>query len=201
MDVVTHCVPRRARVSLKSAEGTASQVRHSGDLTDRNREWRHGTGRIAAPSGGKNPARWAKFRLSRRVPPAIRPSRHCPQWHLDCLIQGMTRHTRHHVSARPAPMLRWALQRHKAAITYQLDACGRRSYEVSIAPHRDPSASLIEHDDAPTPALLHHAAVARLARGRVDGHRRRRGAYSGGGATGRPRSRLGRADCRDRGAP
>ena len=61
MDVVTHCVPRRARVSLKSAEGTASQVRHSEDLTDRNREWRHGTGRIAAPSGGKKAGTMGKI--------------------------------------------------------------------------------------------------------------------------------------------
>jgi hypothetical protein len=61
-------------------------------------------------------------------------------------------------------MLRWVLRRDTTAITCQLDARSRRSYEVCIVPHWDPSSAVIERYDAPTPALLRHAEVARRLR-------------------------------------
>jgi hypothetical protein len=61
-------------------------------------------------------------------------------------------------------MLRWILQRDTNAITCQLDARGNRSYEVCVVPHWDPSSAVIERYDAPTPALLRHAEVARRLR-------------------------------------
>lgn len=61
-------------------------------------------------------------------------------------------------------MLRWILQRDTNAITCQLDVRGTRSYEVCVVPHWDPSSAVIERYDAPTPALLRHAEVARRLR-------------------------------------
>jgi hypothetical protein len=61
-------------------------------------------------------------------------------------------------------MLRWILQRDTTAITCQLDVRGTEAYEVCIVPHWNPSSAVIERYDAPTPALLRHAEVARLLR-------------------------------------
>jgi hypothetical protein len=79
-------------------------------------------------------------------------------------MTGMTPGTARNVSLQGAPMLRWILQRDTSAITCQLDARGNRSYEVCVVPHWDPSSAVIERYDAPTPALLRHAEVARRLR-------------------------------------
>jgi hypothetical protein len=52
----------------------------------------------------------------------------------------------------------------ESAVTCQLDIRGNGSYEVCIVPHWDPSLSVIEHYDSPTPALLRHAEIARSLR-------------------------------------
>ena len=57
-------------------------------------------------------------------------------------------------------MLRWILRRDRQAITCQLDARSDRSYELCVRPHCDSSSLIIERFDAPTEALLRHAAVA-----------------------------------------
>jgi hypothetical protein len=61
-------------------------------------------------------------------------------------------------------MLRWILRRNANAITCQLDARGSRCYEVCVLPHRDPSSAVIERFNAPRPALLRHAEVAKRLR-------------------------------------
>jgi hypothetical protein len=76
----------------------------------------------------------------------------------------MTRDTTRDVPVQAVPMLRWILGRDTNAITCQLDARSPRSYEVCIVPHWDPSSAVIERYDAPTPAFLRHAEVARRLR-------------------------------------
>jgi hypothetical protein len=61
-------------------------------------------------------------------------------------------------------MLHWVLQRDANAITCQLDARGHRCYELCVLPHWDPSSAVIERFDAPRPALLRHAEIARRLR-------------------------------------
>jgi hypothetical protein len=70
----------------------------------------------------------------------------------------MRRHATH--SAQQPPLVEWILQRDSKAITCQLDLRGRRSYEVSVLPHWDPSSAVIERFDTATPALLRHAQLA-----------------------------------------
>ena len=65
---------------------------------------------------------------------------------------------------QPTPMLQWVLERDVNAITCLVDAFGDGSYELCVLPHWDPSAACIERFDAPTPALLRHAEVARRLR-------------------------------------
>ena len=67
-------------------------------------------------------------------------------------------------SAPGVPIVQWILQREAKAITCQLDARGLRCYELCVVPHWDPSAAVIERFDAPTPALLRHAEVAKSLR-------------------------------------
>ena len=76
----------------------------------------------------------------------------------------MKRDMTHNVSASPTPMLHWVLRRDTTAITCQLGARGPRSYELCVVPHWDPASAVIERYDAPTPALLRHAEVARRLR-------------------------------------
>lgn len=61
-------------------------------------------------------------------------------------------------------MLHWGFQRETNAITCELDVRGIRCYELCVLPHWDPSSAVIERFDAPTPALLRHAEVARRLR-------------------------------------
>jgi hypothetical protein len=59
---------------------------------------------------------------------------------------------------------RGIVQRELNSITSQLDVRSDWSYELCVVPHWDPSAALIERFDAPTPALLRQAEVARQLR-------------------------------------
>ena len=72
----------------------------------------------------------------------------------------MTPHAHHTVSERK-PLVEWILQREAKSITCQLDARGRHSYDLYILPHWNPSATVIEHFDAPIPTILRHAQLAR----------------------------------------
>lgn len=56
------------------------------------------------------------------------------------------------------------VQRGRKAITCQLDVRTDWSYELCVVAHQDPSAAMIERFDAPTPALLRQAEVARFLR-------------------------------------
>jgi len=66
--------------------------------------------------------------------------------------------------SQSSPMLHWILQNETNAITCQLDARGDRSYEVCVVPHWDPSSAVIECFEAPTPAFLRHAEIAKNLR-------------------------------------
>jgi hypothetical protein len=70
----------------------------------------------------------------------------------------MRRHATH--AAQQPPLVEWILQRDTKAITCQLDLRGRRSYEVCVLPHWDPTAAVIERFDSPMPALLRQAQLA-----------------------------------------
>jgi hypothetical protein len=62
------------------------------------------------------------------------------------------------------PLLRWVFQRDAKTITCEVDVLGPRSYDVSLVPHWDVSASIVQHFDAPQGALLRHADIARQLR-------------------------------------
>jgi hypothetical protein len=72
----------------------------------------------------------------------------------------MTPHTHGPAPRRRTPLVEWVLQRETKSITCQLDARGRRCYELCVLPHWDPSSALIERFDAQLPALVRHAQVA-----------------------------------------
>ena len=61
-------------------------------------------------------------------------------------------------------MLRWVFRRDTDAITCELDARGRHSYDVCVVPHWNVSSAVIEHYDTPAAALLRHAEIARRLR-------------------------------------
>jgi hypothetical protein len=61
-------------------------------------------------------------------------------------------------------MLIWVRQRDAFAITCQLDARDDESYELCVVPHWDPSATVIEHFEAPMLAVRRHADVAKRLR-------------------------------------
>ena len=59
------------------------------------------------------------------------------------------------------PLIEWILRREAKSITCQLEACGHHADELCILPHWNPSAAVIEHFDAPLPAMMRHAQLAR----------------------------------------
>ena len=64
-------------------------------------------------------------------------------------------------------MIRWVLYRDGHAVTCELDACGRNTYDVSIVPHWNVAASACEHVEGALTAMECHAALVR--RMRADG--------------------------------
>jgi hypothetical protein len=62
------------------------------------------------------------------------------------------------------PVLRWIFQRAAKTITCEVDVLGAGSYDVSLVPHWDVSASIVQRFDAPHGALLRHADIARQLR-------------------------------------
>ena len=73
----------------------------------------------------------------------------------------MTPHA-HHTDRGPHELLvDWILQREAKSITCQLEARGHHSYELCILPHWNPSAAVIERFDAPLPAMMRYAQLAR----------------------------------------
>jgi hypothetical protein len=104
-----------------------------------------------------------KFHILRGKALSIPASVVVGSWHFDCLITDMTRDTKRGGVPTP-PTLHRILRRDTRAITCQLDARSNRSYELCVVPHWDPSSAVIEQFDAPTPALLRHAEVARRLR-------------------------------------
>jgi hypothetical protein len=73
----------------------------------------------------------------------------------------MTPHTHRPAPGRRTPLVEWILQREAKSITCQLEARGHHSYDLCILPHWNPSATVIEHFDAPLPAMMRHAQLAR----------------------------------------
>lgn len=61
-------------------------------------------------------------------------------------------------------VLQWVFCRDGRAITCEIDAKPRRGFEVSLVPHWDRSASVIERFDAVHQAFLRHAEMARQLR-------------------------------------
>lgn len=61
-------------------------------------------------------------------------------------------------------VLKWVFRRDDQAITCEIAANRRHSFEVSFVPHWDRSASVIERFDAAHDAFLRHAEVARQLR-------------------------------------
>jgi hypothetical protein len=61
-------------------------------------------------------------------------------------------------------VLRWVFRRNDRAITCEIDSDRTHSFEVSLVPHWDLSASVIERFDAAHHAFLRHAEMARRLR-------------------------------------
>lgn len=77
----------------------------------------------------------------------------------------MTPHSGQHTPASESlPILCGILHRAVNSIGCQVDVRNDWSYELSIVPHWDPSAAMIERFAALTPALLRQAEVARQLR-------------------------------------
>jgi hypothetical protein len=115
------------------------------------------SGKIRAPGGisGSAAAQVRHFRFFRPL----------PTWHPHCPVAViMTPHPSGNPSVERRPMMPWMLQRGKNAITCRLDARGKRSYELCVLPHWDPSSAIIERFDASTSAFMRHAKVASLLR-------------------------------------
>lgn len=73
---------------------------------------------------------------------------------------GMTPHAHHTATRRHQPLVEWIFQRESKSIACQLDARGHHSYELCMLPLWNPSAAVIEHFDAPLPAMMRHAQLA-----------------------------------------
>jgi hypothetical protein len=77
----------------------------------------------------------------------------------------MRAHGIRHTSAFASQSLLCGIRdREENSITCQVDVCSDWSYELCVVPHWDPSAAMFERFDAPKPALLRQAEVARLLR-------------------------------------
>jgi len=61
-------------------------------------------------------------------------------------------------------VLRWVFRRDGRAITCEIDADRTHTFEVSIVPHWDVSASVVERFDAARHAFLRHAEMVRRLR-------------------------------------
>src|SRR5687767_7872121 len=62
------------------------------------------------------------------------------------------------------PMLRWVFQRENDMLTCEIGARSGNLYDVSVVPHWNVDASIIEQFDAPLSALCRHADIARRLR-------------------------------------
>jgi hypothetical protein len=58
-------------------------------------------------------------------------------------------------------LVRWTFERHRAAITCQVDARGRSAFDVAVVPHADVSNSFVETVKSPARALQLHAEIAK----------------------------------------
>ena len=72
----------------------------------------------------------------------------------------------HRQGAGPdVPLLRWVFQRGDATITSQVDRLGARAgYAISLVPHSDLSATVINTRMTPVAALQRHAVLAAALR-------------------------------------
>lgn len=61
-------------------------------------------------------------------------------------------------------LLRWVLQRGSDALTCEVDAHGRRSFDLQVMLGGARSPALTEHFDSPVAAVERHAQVATLLR-------------------------------------
>lgn len=59
-----------------------------------------------------------------------------------------------------ASLLRWTFIRKEHVITCEITVNGSQSYDVSVVPHWDVSASAVESYDRPAAALRRHAELA-----------------------------------------
>jgi hypothetical protein len=73
----------------------------------------------------------------------------------------MTPHCHHTAPRQHTPLVEGILQREAKSITCQREARGHRTHELCILPHWNPSAAVIERFDAPLPAMMRHAQLAR----------------------------------------
>lgn len=61
-------------------------------------------------------------------------------------------------------MLRWVFARNGRTLTCELDARGRHTFDVSLVPHWNLSASVVERFHDAVAAMERHAALARALR-------------------------------------
>jgi hypothetical protein len=64
------------------------------------------------------------------------------------------------VEKTPVSMLRWVFGRDEAAITCEVDFTEGHGYDVTVVPHWNISASVIEHFDSALKAMGRHAELA-----------------------------------------
>ena len=69
-----------------------------------------------------------------------------------------------HIQSDSTRVLCWVFRRNDQAITCEIDANRTHAFEVSLVPHWNVSASVIERFDAAHDAFLRHAEVARRLR-------------------------------------
>lgn len=75
------------------------------------------------------------------------------------MMNPVTHSNRNH-SSIPVPMLRWVFQRHANMLTCELAAGTGPYFDVSIVPHWNLAASVIERFEASMPAFERHADIA-----------------------------------------
>ena len=61
--------------------------------------------------------------------------------------------------AEPKGILRWVFLRGSKALTCEVRACGKQTYDVSVVPHWDVSSSVVETFNRPASALQRHAEI------------------------------------------
>jgi hypothetical protein len=77
------------------------------------------------------------------------------------------RHITDSIPSAPAPvvpLVRWVFEQQGNAITCEVDMEKTHAYDVSVIPHWNAAAALVEHFDGPVQAMERHAALAQELR-------------------------------------